>query len=178
MGGELKLCEIEEIARPVAKTNFVECGTYLGHTTLTASGIFEKVHTIEIMEPLYLLAQEMCKDRTNIEFHLGDTCKILPELVQGLEGDTVFFLDSHQSGQDTGNNGKWVPLLDELEIILSNLKNLDHKYIFIIDDVRLWSNAWDWADISTDTVLEVFRRNGFNPMNSYEANDRFVIRII
>jgi len=82
---------------------------------------------------------------------------------------TMFFLDAHQSGNDTSNNGKNVPLLDELNIIL---KNNYYPCIIIIDDVRLFDNYWDWKGITVQHILNIF---GNRLKDHSISNDRMII---
>ena len=58
---------------------------------------------------------------TNVEFLLGDSIELLKEITPKVLEGAVFFLDVHQSGGDISNNGKnHVPLLQELDVILSH----------------------------------------------------------
>ena len=87
----------------------------------------------------------------------------------------IFFLDAHLSGQDTNwNQVERVPLLDELDIILSfPLKSS----IFIINDVRLWKQqVWDWAHITNHKILTLFTKRNIELHSFYEKNDKFYIR--
>jgi predicted O-methyltransferase YrrM len=92
---------------------FIETGTYKGYTTRMASKHFDQVYTFEIVEELIreavqLGAQEGC---ANIKYFLGDSVQLLTILVPQLTQPTMFFLDAHISGPESGFNGKeLVPL--------------------------------------------------------------------
>ena len=86
----------------------------------------------------------------------------------------MWFLDAHQSGGDTVNNGKNVPLLEELQIILSGM-NRDVRNLFVIDDLRLFDNAPDWKHVSCSNILLLFKKHGVTVRKYYPMNDRFVI---
>lgn len=181
MGGHLPEEECTELLR-IAKTtptefkHFVETGTYKADTTLMASRLFENVHTIEIVHQLYTDAVERCKDASNVHLHNGDTLAILPQLIETvITGPTVWFLDAHQSGHDTSNNGKCVPLLEELECILPRLQ--DPLNLFIIDDVRLFSKYWDWEGINLQTIEAVFEQHKKQVQLKFVKDDRFVILV-
>lgn len=91
-----------------------------------------------------------------------------------LEGGSIYFIDAHISGSDSGwNQTDRVPVFEELNVILSyKLK----PSIFIIDDLRLWkNNIWDWSHITNEKLLSFFQEKGVNVWTSYEKNDRFFI---
>ena len=140
---------------------FVETGTYKAATTIVASSHFEKVFTIEICEPLYRSAKQMCQDDLaipNIQFILGDTLAKLPEVMEEVSGSgCVYFIDAHISGSDSGwNENTRVPLFEELDIIL---QYRIPPSVFIFDDVRLWKTikAWDWVHITDELILSKFK---------------------
>ena len=75
--------------------NFVETGTYKGNTSFWAASQFEKVYTIEI-DPAISGATAARPDRPeNIEFLVGNSKDVLPQLVEKLEGRSIFWLDGH-----------------------------------------------------------------------------------
>ena len=170
MGGSLTQEEILSILykHPIYSNikTFIETGTYKGETSIIASKFFD-VHTIEINEKLYNEVKEKYKN-SNINFYFGDSVQILKKL-QEKPMSTMFFLDAHQSGNDTSNNGKNVPLLDELDIIL---KNNYYPCIIIIDDVRLFDNYWDWKGISVENIVDFF---GHRLKDYFISDDRMVI---
>lgn len=179
--GHLVKSEIIEIIQDFPDISiFVETGTYLGNSTKEASFVFDKIITIEINEQLYNKAIDFCDDvikEKNIIFYLGDTLNLLPNIVNTIKESCescMWFLDAHQSGIDTSNNGIHVPLLLELDIILSKLyKKVNH--IFVIDDVRLFSNAWDWSDISFQSIHSIFKKYDIPIKKQYIKNDRFIL---
>ncbi len=178
MGGSLTEEELLSIInkypeyRALIKT-FIETGTYKGETTRMVAKYFNVVHTIEIMPLLYQEARIAGSKAGiyNIIYHLGDSVITLEEL-QRIPVPTLFFIDSHQSGGDTGNNGKWVPLLEELDVILK--KNY-HPCIFIFDDVRLFDAHWDWKGVTTRSILDKFDQHGVQIKHNFVDNDRFVV---
>jgi len=176
MGGSLTESELKEYMKylPILFKYFIEGGTYKADSTKVASRLFEQVHTVEIAEDLYTQAKENCTKEgyTNITFYLGDTVKIFPEIIKKVDGPAVWFLDAHQSGCDTKNNGKWVPLIDELKCICRDYK---HPGIIIIDDLRLWSNVWDWIDVSVESVLNIFEEYGVKIKAHFANNDRYLL---
>jgi hypothetical protein len=125
---------------------------------------------MEIVPELYNESKAHGGD--NITYLLGDTVKLLPTIIPKIDAPAMWFLDAHQSGPETSNNGKWVPLLEELNIILSSYT---HPSIYIIDDLQLFSKHWDWAEISVDSIIELFKKHGKEIAVNYSNNDRYII---
>ena len=190
MGGNLTPDEIKECTSHEKHKNikhFVETGTYHADTTLEAAKCFENVYTVEIVENLFRKCVEraggsapsdMLLTNTviqvgNISFTYGDSLDMLREVSPQVKDGAVFFIDAHQSGPDTGNNGKWVPLVEELDIILAAGVG---PSVFIFDDVRLWKKkCWDWAHVTNTGILGQFEKAGYKVLKSYEKNDRFYV---
>ena len=179
MGGSLQFEEIWDVIgrRPEYKDikNFVETGTYKGDTTLMASEHFSKVYTTEIVPALHEGSRKRAEEKgvKNITFLLGDSVKLLSEIMPNVSEGAVFFLDAHQSGGDTSNNGKNVPIYEELDTILSFPLG---KSLFIIDDVRLWKQrCWDWNHISGSQIVKKLIEKGRKVLAYFEKNDRFFI---
>jgi hypothetical protein len=154
---------------------FVESGTYLGESTLQAADIFKFVDTIEIFEPLYDKALLTLKDKKNVTCHLGDSLDVLKNL---LHEDTVYFLDGHTSGVDSGKGREDVPLMSEINIILQSIKN---NILLILDDARFFifdNKPADWNHISIDNINNcVLKNTGHLPRVNCVINDRMYVLI-
>lgn len=173
MGGSLKFEEIRDYLPIINNPNFfVETGTYKAVTTMEMAKHFKIVFTTEINKKLYEESKEKAKEIKNIGFLLGDSVKLLDNIMPKVKDGAVFFLDAHQSGSDTSNNGvKHVPLFEELDTIL--------KYdlgpsLFIIDDYRLFNKFWDWEGITVSSILKKFEEKRKVTSNFVE-NDRLYI---
>ncbi len=160
-------------------TTFVETGTYKATTSKIASKYFQNIFTIEIFQDLY----DNIEDKnlfTNIKYILGDSVKILPELLITEKQNILFFLDAHRSGLDTSSNGSFiVPVMEELNIILNNIKG---DNILVINDVRFWKNekinAPDWSNVSKHNILKtILDSKKFIIQEVYEENDKYIIHI-
>ena len=148
MGGTLQVQEIVDIVREfpeyLACQRFVETGTHYGMTVAQMTCLFPECHTIELSDHYYELAKKN-HGHLPINFHHGDSAKVLKELGPTLTGPTVFFLDANFSGGNTAQGETDVPLLEELETIAAR-KETD---LIVIDDVRLFgtTHAQDWGRI-------------------------------
>ena len=158
---------------------FVETGTFKGGTILPLENYFSELHTIEICEKLFDNVKNKSK---KINFHLGDSSKILAEICPKINFNTIFFLDGHWSCGSTGRGEKDCPLYEELVCIMSLL---NHYCIIIIDDCRLFGKGptnshypHDWEDINVKKILNLVHpridKYYFCPSNLH-AKDRLVI---
>jgi hypothetical protein len=111
-------------------SEFVETGTYLGISTAFAAGIFDKVTTIEINDRFRRRAMESYPDLP-ISFLLGDSRRLMYDVMAGLTGPALIWLDGHAGG---GNYGELddCPLLAELAAITAS----PHHHFILIDDAR------------------------------------------
>ncbi|MCR9295009.1 MAG: class I SAM-dependent methyltransferase [bacterium] len=122
---------LAEVSR--AKT-FVETGTFQGATTRWAAELFETVHTIELAPSLYDRYHQDLQQLPNVNPHLGDSAKLLPEIVSQLDSQPViFWLDGHWSGGETAGESAECPIMEELAC----LEHRDQDLI-LIDDARLF----------------------------------------
>lgn len=123
--------------------HFVETGTYLGETSYWASTIFEHVDTIEISEEIYKRTSAKYSHVKNISFHFGDSKNVLPKIIPTIKGKTVFWLDGHWCGRDTGGKFNECPVFDELNQAIKT-----EKPVILIDDLRyfLGPNPYDYGE--------------------------------
>lgn len=131
---------------------FVETGTYYGKTARWASRHFRTITTIECSEILHKEATRRHGHIGNIEFLLGDTRHWLKEVICGLDGPAVFWLDAHWGGGETFGENDECPAMEEIKILNRSEKE---NFIFI-DDARLFlspppphHNLECWPDVST-----------------------------
>jgi hypothetical protein len=157
---------------------FIETGTCIGETIEIMQPHFNNLYTIEVHEPLYLMAKENLKN-TKINFILGDSSKVFQTLLPEIKEDTIFFLDGHYSSGNTGKGEKDCPLLEELEIISTKFV---HNAIIIIDDYRLFgkNNDQDWSDITKESVLNILNQRiltYYHLPSHLDQNDRLIIHL-
>ena len=165
--------------------NFVETGSLFGHTSIHAGNWFDTVHSIELSTELYNELPVQWAKQRGIHFHHGSSAAKLPDIINSLCGPTVFFLDSHWSGDNTvdWNNSSFVgypidtahlggdgspspeqqkPIIEELELIMATFPD---EALIIIDDWKLFGvkdtafDGMDWTHISQRAVIELLDNN-------------------
>lgn len=156
---------------------FVETGTYLGQTIENVQPYFNEVHTIEVSEYLYKRFFEEHSDYDNVNVYLGDSSKIIPELLEKIENNKrcIFWLDGHFSQGITSRGEKDVPLLEECSAI-DKLYKADEG-ILLIDDYRLFGvkALEDWTEITVENIKKCF--NNFELFEYIHPGDIFCLLI-
>ena len=158
---------------------FIECGTYKGESSRVMSKYFSDVYTFEINGKLFYDSQleSLDKKLRNIHHYFGNSYELMNKVVAMDDRTCMFFLDAHQSGSDTSNNGEeLVPLYKELQTINNNYKK--QFGVVCIDDYRLWNNQPvpdDWKHIDNKKILDSL--SNFTITNCFEYNDRMYIFI-
>lgn len=144
-----------------APKNFIETGTFKGNTAKWASKYFQ-VYTIEKGKIIYEKAVAKYKD-SKINFIFGDSREKLRNLLDTLEGSTIFWLDAHWSGGSTYGYNDECPLIEEIKIIREHHKD---DFFMLIDDARLFlatppepHNPIYWPNIQE--LIELFSKDKF-----------------
>lgn len=142
---------------PFITDTFVETGTYHGETAIIASNLgFKQVISIELQPHLLSIARDLCKGY-DIQFYLGDSPKVLEEILPLIDTRITFWLDAHMDDcniiPNVTPNIRKCPLIEELKII-SNSKRNDH--IILIDDIRLFGMNGVWGeDLKLESVIDI-----------------------
>lgn len=147
---------------------FIETGTYMGDTIIPLEKHFNELHTIEIKETFLVEVKNkynsskrfsLQNEKKKINFHLGDSSKVLAKLCPKIKNNAIFFLDGHWSAGNTGKGDKDCPIYEELQCIISYFT---HNCIIIIDDCRLFGKGpnkkneiCNWEDINTQKILNL-----------------------
>ena len=153
----------QEMLRDYAKSFgleiFVESGTFLGDTVEALRREFRQVHSIELSRKFYELSRRRLEGAPNVELHLGDSGKVLREIVPALDGPALFWLDGHYSGGDTAKGDTNCPVRAELDAIFSGMK---HPFVVMIDDARCFRNpeATDYPSIEEIEQMVAEKRPG------------------
>jgi len=160
--------------------NFVETGTLFGHTALHASYWFDTVTTIELSPELHGLARRTLVHRDNVNCIRGNSAQALPDVIAGLHGASVFFLDAHWSGDASVDweNSPWggypvdtariedstlndadqqVPLMDELTTIAE--RHAAPAVVLIDDWIAVGQSdigfeGEDWRNLNIKTLTD------------------------
>ena len=143
---------LKSFQRKYAIKTLIETGTYLGDTLYAMAPAFEQLYSIELSEHYYRLAQKRFKNFNNIHLLLGDSGKVLKDLVPKLTSPALFWLDGHYSGGLTAKGDKECPVYEELNAIFSS----PHHHFIFIDDARLFVGANDYPTLEN---LQSFVKN-------------------
>jgi hypothetical protein len=150
--------------------HYIETGTYLGNGIRDVLNNYDNIHSIELSKKWYDYNIEQFKDNKNVKIHLGDSKKVLPELLDTIHEPITIFLDAHYSGATTEFGDEETPLLFELEI----LKNRKYDDIIIIDDCRLLGKTgicgicpehpvypimtYNWLNITENKIIGLLKK--------------------
>ena len=150
-------------------SHYIETGTYLGEGIKSVLTNYENIHSIELSEKWYNYNVDQFKQHQNVKMHLGDSKKILPELLSTINEPVTIYLDAHYSGGETAFGDEECPLLFELEL----LKTREYDDIIIIDDCRLLGNKgtcgcgpdhpiyptmnYDWSNITESNITNLIK---------------------
>lgn len=153
------------------KTNhYIETGAYLGDGIKRVLYNYPNIHSIELSEKWYAHNVDQFKYNSNVKMYLGDSKKVLPELLATIQEPVTIFLDAHYSGSFTAFGDEETPLLAELEI----MKQRPYDDIIIIDDCRLVGKSgecgvpndpryptmnYDWSHITNDRIQSLMKPN-------------------
>ena len=158
MGQLNQAIQIENVLDFYDIDNFVETGTGAAEVVRSVNEINEDVniHTIEIIDEIYDKNKIKFSYLKNVNWHLGESSEVLPEIIPKLKGNTLFWLDAHFPGADFGlasygdekDIDKRLPLKTELETIVKG-RDVSND-VFIIDDLRIYEDGpfehGSWAD--------------------------------
>lgn len=138
--------------------NFVETGTGQAEVVQTVVEADDtlNVHTIEVIPEIYDKNKINFSYLKDVNWHLGTSFDILPEILPDLKGTTLFWMDAHFPGADFGlssygdekDDDKRLPLKKELETIVAN-RDVTND-VFVIDDLRIYEDGpfgdGNWED--------------------------------
>jgi hypothetical protein len=149
---------------------FIESGTYLGDMIEVQKNKFAQLYSIEVVESLFKQAVLRFKQDKHIEILLGDSGKVLHELMPKIKQSVIFWLDGHYSGGVTGMGELECPIFGELEAITNSLAN---PHCILIDDARLFVGANSYPTIQE---LDSFFKKKSIKFNMIVADD--IIQIL
>lgn len=134
---------------------FVETGTYMGEMVSAVKNKFKKIYSIELSHNLWQIAVEKFKHQKHIKILLGDSGKILNNIIPEIIGRAIFWLDGHYSAGITAKGEKNSPIFEELTAILNS--NIDH--IVLIDDARCFNGQDDYPTIKELSEFIILKKS-------------------
>jgi hypothetical protein len=152
---DIKLLAILYLADLVRAKMLVETGSYLGDTVRALRGRFELIASIEIAPALAEPLQREFAGDKSVRIILGDSGKMLSNLLIGTRKQAVFWLDAHYSGGPTLGEG-YVPIFAELDTI-AQLAHPQHAVL--IDDVRDFTGKDSYP--TAGRIVEHLRKAGY-----------------
>lgn len=147
--------------------NFFETGTLYGDgVDFALKHPFESTISIEIDEELYKKCQERFNGNNRVKLILGDTSKVIGDVLKSVKGNTLFWLDAHFPGADAGkityrdvlkiDIDTRIPL--EIELKEISKRQSEYKDVIICDDLWLYKNI----SVEGRTANEHCQRCGHN----------------
>jgi hypothetical protein len=122
----------------------VETGTFLGDMVEAQKRRFNQIFSIELGVDLYRNTLKRFRRNEHIKILLGDSGKVLPDILSEINEPAIFWLDGHYSAGITAKGDKDCPIYEELNAIF-NSKKFNH--ILLIDDARCFNGEGDYPTI-------------------------------
>ena len=157
--GAISRFDLREIITNTNTTVFVESGTLHGDGIAHALQFpFQEIHSIEIIDDLAKQARARFQNNKNVTIHTGSSPDVLHNILPGINGNILFWLDAHFPGADSGHikysqvkdieYSKNLPLEGEIKEISKRLDT--HKDVVIMDDLWIYeSGDFEWGDFDT-----------------------------
>jgi hypothetical protein len=131
--------------------------------------MFDRVYSIELDNELYRQAQRRFARDRHVTIIMGDSGRLLPELLNRIEEPSLFWLDGHYCGEGTAWTVEQTPILSELQAVLSHRCA---QHVMLIDDARLFIGEEGYPTL--DAVREFVAAS--RPKTVVEVSDD-IIRI-
>jgi hypothetical protein len=160
---------VREYARRHALLVLVETGTYLGDMVEAVGTGFRQIYSIELDRELHRRAAPRFAARGNVAIMQGDNGKVLPQVLAGIEGPALFWLDGHYAADITARGDKDTPIVRKLESIS---RHPVKRHVILIDDARCFDGTHDYPTLKE---LEDAARQ-YWPASAFEVRDD-IIRI-
>lgn len=144
---------------------WIESGTYIGYGVEQAlKAGFKNVISIEVNQGYYNQAVEKHKNNPNVKLFLGDSKKLLWDIIKDINDQITFWLDGHYFvPQDVPPGEKLSTIIEEIKtIIMHPVKT--HK--ILIDDVRLWETEYG---IKKQQVMDMIKSINSNYGFTFET---------
>lgn len=136
---------LAQYGRDWSMSILIETGTNNGDTPLTLKDNFWRVYTIELYRPLFDESRRRLAPYENITCLLGDSTKVLPELLGKIQESALIWLDGHCSGPGTGRGDLDTPVVQELEALFEDVDRGIH-HVILVDDARIFDGQPEHED--------------------------------
>jgi hypothetical protein len=146
----LKRGVLRTYAKRFGLHTLVETGTYLGSMVHAMRNDFRRIHTIEVDDTLARLAQHRFAHLSHVTVHHGDSTYVLPEILSGLDGPALFWLDGHYSGGETSMGAKETPIVEEVTALF---QYPDKRNVILVDDARCFGVLPDYPTLDAFRTL-------------------------
>lgn len=118
---------------------FIETGTYIGEGVEKAlEAGFSNIYSIEIDPDRYKECTEKFKNFDNVQIILGDSGKVLPDLLKNINTRITFWIDAHYCADGAVIGEKWCPMKEEFDAIKNSKIN---NHTILVDDWRCMDNV-------------------------------------
>jgi len=126
---------VEHYGKTFSLRVLIETGTYQGDMVEAMKDIFDKIISIELKRELYERATKRFKTNGHISIILGDSGKVLRDVLVEIDEPCLFWLDGHYSAGITAKEEVDTPIRKELDHILNHPVA---GHVILIDDARLF----------------------------------------
>jgi hypothetical protein len=152
---------IRDLARRHNIKVLVETGTYGGATIAASLGTFAQLCSIELSADLYAAARRRFALWRKVRLYQGDSARELPKVLSELGEPVLFWLDAHDSGQDTARTDSDTPVVQELQMIA---RHPVRHHVILIDDARLFdgTNGYPTLESCRRTAQQCWPKHEFN----------------
>jgi hypothetical protein len=157
--GDIRMFDINQLIEKFNLKAFVETGTFHGEAVEFMKDKFKEIHSIEINKELALECTTKFRDLKHIHIHNGNSYECLPNILNQINTNILFWLDAHFPGADAHkaaydeevNLEKRLPLENELDIISKRQNKF--KDVIVIDDLWLYEDGdWEWGTFDNHAI--------------------------
>lgn len=158
---------------------FVETGSLIGDGVQQAlEAGFNNIISIELSDKYFAATTRRFFANPKVKIVQGDSYKILPIVLSGIDKKITFWLDGHHSCGDTALGDHWAPLMQELDAIKNHpIKN----HTIMIDDMRCWEDPNPVHGFFKDDIYkklkEINSEYEYEFLDGHQENDILVAYI-
>jgi hypothetical protein len=158
---------IREHARARGLRIMVETGAYMGDMLSALAADFDRLYSVELDPELHRKAVQRFHRHQHIHVLAGDSAERLPEVLNSLDADALFWLDAHYSGLGTARAAVDSPVSRELELVLGHP---GRHHTVLIDDANCFVGSGGYP------TIEALRAEAarLRPHYSFDVRDNIV----